>query len=244
MAHRQAAEKVEAITEPAQAAQLLASGESGDTTMAIAIRPHAFTMSATLADPEWAQVLSDSVKDDPKAFDAVETLLAERKKGPLAGKFDNVLVPPSELGNATDYEVERYIGEDPAWRKSGRANGGDCSGGYRGWLERPRECHTHGSIIVRHVLGVKHGDAAGRRFIRMAGDRRWIAPCNPRPRGACVDYLLLLHTTSQAKASQAAGGNVVCSVLGRRPLLGGWLPQTTRADFPPRIAARIPAHLK
>ena len=93
MAYRQAAEKVEATTDPAQAARLLANAkQSGDTTMAIAIRPHAFTMSGHgLADPQWAQVLSDSVKDDAKAFAAVETLLAERSKGPLAGKFDNVL---------------------------------------------------------------------------------------------------------------------------------------------------------
>jgi hypothetical protein len=122
MAHRQAAEKVEATTEPAQAAQLLAQAkQSGDTTLAIAVRPHAFTMSGHgLADPAWAKVLSDSVADDPKAFDAVETLLAERNRGPLpASTFDNVLVAPRELGNATDYEVERYINEDPSVAEAG-----------------------------------------------------------------------------------------------------------------------------
>jgi hypothetical protein len=122
MAYRQAAAQVDTTTDPAQAAQLLAQAkQSGDTTMAIAVRPHAFTMSGHgLADPGWAQVLSDSVKDDPKAFAAVETLLSERNRGPLpAGTFDNMLVPPSELGNASNYEVERYIAEDPSAAQAG-----------------------------------------------------------------------------------------------------------------------------
>jgi hypothetical protein len=46
--------------------------------------------------------------------------LAERNRGPLpAGTFDNVLVAPRELGNATDYEVERFINEDPTVAEAG-----------------------------------------------------------------------------------------------------------------------------
>ena len=42
MAHRQAVEKVDATTDPAQAAQLLAQArQSGDKTLAIAVRPRA-----------------------------------------------------------------------------------------------------------------------------------------------------------------------------------------------------------
>ena len=73
-----------------------------------------------LADSEWARVLNDSVAGDSKAFAAVEVLIAERSKGPLpAGAFDNVLVAPRELGNATDYEVRRSINEDPSVAEAG-----------------------------------------------------------------------------------------------------------------------------
>ena len=145
--------------------------------MAIAIRPHAFTMSGHgLADPEWAQVLSDSVKDDPKAFAAVETLLAERKQRSLAG-------------SSTTYWSRRQNSEmRPPTRSSATSVKTRC--GSRGELMEgivegigagsndPGET-SHGSRIVG-TSWCQHGDAAGRRS-RMAGRPSWIAPCNPRP---------------------------------------------------------------
>lgn len=124
MAHRAAAEKVAAVTDPAEGARLLAQAHAvGDETMARAVAAHANTMYAATRERDWGMVLNDYATQRPAAFEAIEALHEDSQRTTnfyrAADMFEFVLPTPSELGRASDYDLDRLIAQDPF------AQGGD-----------------------------------------------------------------------------------------------------------------------
>ncbi len=119
MAHRDALDKVSTITDPREAAALVARARtSGDETLvrALVLHAHSQFVASSFQSEDWHDVLGDAASSRPAAIEAINALHAEAQhRAQAAEMFEFATVTPIELGRATtDSELDRIIAQDPS----------------------------------------------------------------------------------------------------------------------------------
>jgi hypothetical protein len=119
MAHRTALDKVSTITDPREAAALVARARtSGDETLvrALALHAHQQVVDSGFNSGDWQDVLGNAAGSRPAAIEAINALQAEATHTSQASEmFEYAIVTPLELGRATtDTEFDRIIAQDPS----------------------------------------------------------------------------------------------------------------------------------
>lgn len=119
MAHRDALDKVSTITDPREAAALVARARtSGDETLvrALVFQAHSQFVASSFQSEDWHDVLGDAASSRPAAIEAINALHAEAQhRAQAAEMFEYAIVTPIELGRATtNAELDRIIAQDPS----------------------------------------------------------------------------------------------------------------------------------